>query len=65
MTYESRKKLLLAGYKLYRARLDDKSIWICDTTPGSWRLYDRYPSKAATQRAFDTLLKDDPNAIDD
>jgi hypothetical protein len=52
--------LLRAGFRLFRLELDFCRIRECKSA-GGWGLHCNHKSKAATQRAWNELMKDDKN----
>jgi len=56
----NQKKLVAAGFNLYRCDLVGTKVWKCKK-PGSWIVASKHDTQAATTRAFNELLKDDKN----
>jgi len=53
------QKLLKAGFKIFRLREREKSIW--ENISGGWSLYGHYNSQAEAKRTFSELMKDEKN----
>lgn len=73
MDSRDRGKLLRAGFRVYRQRLDDLapgakfrrySIWVLDSGGDSWRKHLGGLSLAALQREWKALMEDERNIGD-
>ncbi|MCU7494745.1 MAG: hypothetical protein HF314_12110 [Ignavibacteria bacterium] len=53
-------KLFKAGFKLYRQDFENLRIKIA-TTPGAWKTFEKFPSKAALIRRWNEIMQDDKN----
>lgn len=54
MDSTDRMRLIANGYHIYRKDNNQLTITEC-TTAGGWKLYKRYPSKAALRRGWNDL----------
>lgn len=59
---KDRKKILKAGFTLYRCSLIEKVIKVRSVEHSGWKILDRLQSKAAVERASQKLYAD-PKAI--
>ncbi len=54
------RKTMVAGFRVFRLNLGNKTITEAAGGCG-WKKHGEYPTKAAAQRAFDELMKNDRN----
>lgn len=54
------QKIKAAGFRIFRLRERDASIW--ENLKGlAWSLYQRYPTQAEAKKKFNQLMKDSKN----
>ena len=61
MTGRDIVKLMNAGYRVFRLREQDKSIWESTFIPNvtnhvSWKLFERFETQKAAKEAFQNLM---------
>ena len=58
ISMSDQRKLLAAGFVLFRLELREKKIKVT-RTPGCWRTYQNYQTRAGCQRAWRVLMAND------
>jgi len=64
MTKRGRSILMRKGFNIFRMELSGGKTIVQATPAGGWKIYGKYETKAASQRAWAELLKDENNLED-